>query len=675
MAGYGASVLTVGNGGNGGAFSGAIQNSGPNGSVAVVKTGSGTQYLSGVGTYTGGTTLSGGVLNFSASALGTGSVTFSGGTLQYASGNTQDVSPAVASIGSGQAAKIDTNGNSVFFGSGLSGNGGLTKLGSGMLTLNAANSYLGTTTVSGGTLQLGTGIPGALPGGAVTANGGFLDLNGNSVTVSSLSSSPTAAGGTITNSAAAQVTLTLNQTTSSTFGGSLTDGAGGLYLTMNGSGMLTLTGVNTYSYTTAINAGVLKAGAPSVFAPHSDVVVTGGTLDASNSPQSINSLTMGGAGALNLTIGSLLTTNNLHSINNLFGGTLNLYLSGGTSGGEQLISYGNNAFSGSFTTVDLNGIPDPSLASSLQYTANALELPGGSSFSGTAAWATGAGNWSVGPWSPNTAPTKAGNTAILNNASSPLVSVVLDVPVSVGTLVLGNTDSSPTSGFSISFNRRQRPDAGQQRQHVAHYRAGGHARDLVADHAGRQSERGAHGRFDAHLERRRWPEHKLGLEPGRRRDADPERFERLHERHGGERRHADRREPQRHSQRVELDRGSGGGIALWIAAGRGRGGRRRGSRIGRRQFRRCAFGGAGARRAGAAPGRPWLCGPLSPRGPKAECGGKALAGLFRFCSRPAKGVGWRRAKRRPTIFRHLVVGLRCARPHPTVLRYTARGRK
>ena len=96
-------------------------------------------------------------------------------------------------------------------------------------------------------------------------------------------------------------------------------------------------------------------------------------------------------------------------------------------GGEQLISYGNNAFSGSFTTVDLNGIPDPSLASSLQYTANALELPGGSSFSGTAAWATGAGNWSVGPWSPNTAPTKAGNTAILNNASSPLASVVLDV--------------------------------------------------------------------------------------------------------------------------------------------------------------------------------------------------------------------------------------------------------
>ena len=114
-----------------------------------------------------------------------------------------------------------------------------------------------------------------------------------------------------------------------------------------------------------------------------------------------------------------------------------------------MIAYAPNAYSGSFTTVDLNGIPDPSLASSLQYTATALELPG-ASVSGTATWAAGNGNWSVGPWSPNTAPTHAGNTAILNNSSSALVSVVLDEPVSVGTLLLGNADFSTTSGFSIS---------------------------------------------------------------------------------------------------------------------------------------------------------------------------------------------------------------------------------
>ena len=379
VAGYGTSVLTVGNGNASGSFSGTIQNStpngGPNGGMAVVKTGSGTQYLSGTGTYLGGTILNGGVLNFTALAvplLSSTSVTFNGGTLQYAAGNTLDVSPFIAPIAAGQAALIDTNGNNVAFGTGLSGTGGLTKLGAGLLTLNGSNTYLGTTRVAGGTLQLGTSNPNALPGGAVTANNGFLDLNGNNPTIGILSSSPSAAGGIITNSSNTQATLTLNQTTATTFGGTLQDGSGGLNLTLNGSGMLTLTGTNTYSFATTINAGVLKAGAANVFAPHSDVVVTGGTLDASIGPQSINLLTMSGAGALNLTIGSVLTTNNL-VVNNLFGGTLNL--SGATASGEQLIAYAPNAYSGSFTTVDLNGIPDPSLASSLQYTATALELP------------------------------------------------------------------------------------------------------------------------------------------------------------------------------------------------------------------------------------------------------------------------------------------------------------
>ena len=65
VAGYGTSVLTLGNGNASGSFSGTIQNSTPNGGLAVVKIGSGTQYLSLASTYTGGTTLSGGVLNFS----------------------------------------------------------------------------------------------------------------------------------------------------------------------------------------------------------------------------------------------------------------------------------------------------------------------------------------------------------------------------------------------------------------------------------------------------------------------------------------------------------------------------------------------------------------------------------------------------------------------------------
>jgi autotransporter-associated beta strand protein len=125
-----------------------------------------------------------------------------------------------------------------------------------------------------------------------------------------------------------------------------------------------------------------------------------------------------------------------------FGGTLNLF--GNAAAGAELISYGG--YTGGFTTVDLNGNPLPT--SQLVYGANALNLLAQST--GPATWATGSGNWSVGPWSTPSAPNGRGQAAVLNNAASPLVSVVLDEPVTVGTLALGNTDGSTNSGFSIS---------------------------------------------------------------------------------------------------------------------------------------------------------------------------------------------------------------------------------
>ena len=112
-------------GGGNGAFSGTIRNSSPSGMVALVKAGGNAeQVLSGTDTYSGGTTLSGEFELLDVGVGGTGSITFNGGTLQYASGNwLQDVSSAIAPIASGLVAAIDTNGNSVSFGSGLSGTG------------------------------------------------------------------------------------------------------------------------------------------------------------------------------------------------------------------------------------------------------------------------------------------------------------------------------------------------------------------------------------------------------------------------------------------------------------------------------------------------------------------------------------------------------------------------
>ena len=99
--------------------------------------GAGPLALSGSNTYTGGTLLGSGTLNFTAHALpaGSNSITFSGGVLQWAAGNTQDVSAGFAPIAAGQSANIDTNGNNVTFAAGLSGLGSLTKYGAGILDL------------------------------------------------------------------------------------------------------------------------------------------------------------------------------------------------------------------------------------------------------------------------------------------------------------------------------------------------------------------------------------------------------------------------------------------------------------------------------------------------------------------------------------------------------------
>ena len=120
------------------------------------------------------------------------------------------------------------------------------------LILGGWNTYSGGTTVNGGTLQLGNAS--ALGTCGLTADAGNVDLAGYSPTVSSLSG----AAGTITNSGPADSILTVNQSTTTTFGGSLTDGATNtLALSLTGSGTLILSGTNSYSGGTIVSDGTL----------------------------------------------------------------------------------------------------------------------------------------------------------------------------------------------------------------------------------------------------------------------------------------------------------------------------------------------------------------------------------------------------------------------------------
>ncbi|MGC3967474.1 MAG: autotransporter-associated beta strand repeat-containing protein [Pirellulales bacterium] len=123
--------------------------------LALEKIGAGVVTLSGSNTYRGGTTFTAGTLRLeSAGAVGsTGDLMFRGGTLQYSASNTVDYGARI--VNSTSAVRIDTGGQNVTFAAPLASTntGGLTKLGSGSLTLNAAHSYTGPTTVSGGTLN------------------------------------------------------------------------------------------------------------------------------------------------------------------------------------------------------------------------------------------------------------------------------------------------------------------------------------------------------------------------------------------------------------------------------------------------------------------------------------------------------------------------------------------
>ncbi len=118
--------------------------------------------LGGVGMFN----LSGGVLKLQQLTIGSqGSFNFSGGTFQCLGASFSTTAP-IAVLGN---ATFDSLGSATFAGS-LSGNGGLTKIDGGTLSLAAVNTYSGTTTIAAGILRLANSA--ALGGGGAISFGG-----------------------------------------------------------------------------------------------------------------------------------------------------------------------------------------------------------------------------------------------------------------------------------------------------------------------------------------------------------------------------------------------------------------------------------------------------------------------------------------------------------------------
>ncbi|NDC64676.1 MAG: hypothetical protein EBZ59_11985, partial [Planctomycetia bacterium] len=226
---------------------------------------------------------------------------------------------------------------------------GLSKLGSGTLTLNAASTYTGGNRIFGGVLAVGNASALGSGTGGMAVNAGTLNLNGFSIQVGNLSGS---SAGVITNTASGNATLTVSPlSTTTTYPGSIVDTApGNVSLTKIGTNTLILSGTNTYSGSTAILAGTLQANNPASLPGAVSMGATSAILAlnfASGSATTFaNQVT--GTGAVNLLgSGTTILTNTTSSY------TGNTFVQAGVLQISSLTNSGTNGVLGRGTTINL----------------------------------------------------------------------------------------------------------------------------------------------------------------------------------------------------------------------------------------------------------------------------------------------------------------------------------
>ncbi len=309
------------------------------GAFRIIKEGLGTVIVDAANTFTGGVTINAGTFKMTRST-GFGAspsiyvadqIVLNGGTFEYASAsNTFSAANRGFSIGSnGGTIRVSGAGSYSISGivADLSGqSGALTKTGQGILTLEAASTYSGGTTIASGTLRVGvSGALGASAGvvylGSIGGGdaslinylGGYIFANDINVVAGSggvLTLGYTSAGA-FTSRFSGNITLydnlVLESESAANFAVRLTGSiSGSKNLTKTGVGTVRLENNNTgYSGTTTISSGILQLGASG-----------GGTT--------------GGLGSGNVIDNSTLLVNrsNAYALGNLISGTGSLTQSG-----------------------------------------------------------------------------------------------------------------------------------------------------------------------------------------------------------------------------------------------------------------------------------------------------------------------------------------------------------
>lgn len=330
---------------------------------------------------------------------------------------------------------------------------GLRKIGLGTMVLSTTNGYSGGTRLDAGTLQLGSANALGANNNALTVNGGTLDLRGFDVSAGTLAG----LGGTITDNGpllAQPTTLVASQTVANAFAGVLADGPNQkLALVKSGSAMLTLSGLNTYSGTTTINAGTLAldgTAAVGALTTSGVIVNSAGTL----------AFTPGLATALTNKAGSTVTLN---------GGTLAFDITSGGAADLLVVDTLNVTASSTLALAGLgNLIPNtayPVIKYSALSGADSLSVPNAGRLSlivtndtttsqikvltalDNAAWANTAGGvWDTTEnWTGYT-PVLAGHAALLGSGLTASDTVSLPVPLLLGYLTFDHATARYTVG-------------------------------------------------------------------------------------------------------------------------------------------------------------------------------------------------------------------------------------
>lgn len=359
------------------------------GSGNLAKSGAGTLTLGSVAVAATGTlAVNGGTLAAPTTAhLPTGSISLNNGALSLTANTAQSVSNLTVNGNS----SISAANTGVIFGVGslTGGSGNLTINGGGFVT-DLTGSWSGFT----GSITLG-GSGGYRLNGATGSSSVAFDLGARGISVRSSATSIAfgslsgSTGSTITGSGGGvtqAVTYTVGALGSNTtFAGVISDGANTTSLTKVGSGVLTLSGVNTFTGATTISAGSVRVtgklgataitvGASGTLAGFGDGLNTGviggattvdGTLRANDGPLNASdrltfSSTLNLASTANTTFdisGANYTGVTLSTVNSLtYGGSLNVNFSGAPLEGTYDLFNFTDSNPGAFTAVAVTSV-------------------------------------------------------------------------------------------------------------------------------------------------------------------------------------------------------------------------------------------------------------------------------------------------------------------------------